>query len=330
MRMNKIKPTIIYTIFALLVFFGYSCSKKLIHFFPIEAPPKIVIPSEIDLTLISPPLAPFLPNNNIVLEKIESQYFKLFIKISEKNTENFNFSNSQISESIIASIIELNRFCVTTDRLISKDNSVTNVEIPNDSISALSTGNDTLNPPKLNENIFEAVKENNAEGILLINLSPNSKVAGKKGELFLNYCVYSTKDSKDPKILAAGVRTIGYTYNDKTATYVIDTNDISLFAAELKNKFPETNIYNNAKIINRNGNIIGINIGNNFKILPGMLGYIVRVNNGLNGVKTLSYRALFEVTEVFPESSNARLLGNSKMDDVIIRTIKVGEPVIMK
>ncbi len=171
------------------------------------------------------------------------------------------------------------------------------------------------------------------DGILRITITGFDD---KNKKLDIDYKINSSLS--DVYILYTGEGKIGFTMEKAGATLSLNREDIENIADDIVKNFPNPDLAS-WQIIQINGKKITVNAGKNDNIKVGMLGYVVRQEG-----KRTAYRAMFEVTEVFPEAFNAEL----KVEDLtklkdknvlpqdyaqypyLLNTIKVGEFIKMK
>lgn len=313
-----------------------SCSHKLTHYVPVDAPPVIFIPENQELALVSPPPLMILDNQNVVLENIGTQYFRIAVLPCIDMTGKSVHLKNSLADIFYTALFETKRFDLMDRGEVMRIVDVNWTDLDIDSTIVSSTLIETKKELydkslKTNEQIIKHL-QSNTDGILQIYITSNKKAArGKMDEAGIDYRIVSTgKRSGEHIVLFAGSKNISYKYNKKLNSLDLDREDINEIAKEIKEEFPNPDLQTDLKIINKVGNKITVNAGKEDNIIAGMLGYVIMLDTDLIGNQTISYRALFEVTEVFSDYFNAELISNSEGDRIIIKTIKKGELVKMK
>ena len=319
-------------IFLSLLIIGVSCSTSFQRFLPQNPPCEINYPNDIQAMQIgAPPL--LISNNNYVTKKmVGSQYFKIAIWpcIDTYGTSD-NLKNS-LADMFYTVLFDTKRFSLLDRGEIQK---IREIKIRIDT-SNTRKSNDSKVVDVVLADKEKAEGESNkiisdlsdvVDGFMLIYITSDDK---SKGSVVIDYrIVRPTKNTKEPIVMYAGSRYIGYKYEKISSSLDFNRNDITAVASEIKEKFPNPE-QENLKITNKRGDIITVNAGKKDNITAGLRGYVVKIDKDLYNNRSISYRALFEVIEVFPDNFNARLLENSDEDKYIIPTIQIGEPVKMK
>lgn len=320
----------------ILSFIITSCAHKLTHYVPQDAPPAIFIPENQDLALVSPPPLMILDNQDVVLENIGTQYFRIAVlPCIDMTGKSVNLKNS-LADIFYTALFETKRFDLMDRGEVMRIVDVNWTDLDIDSTIVSSTLIETKKELydkslKTNEQIIQHLRQN-TDGILQIYITSNKKgTKGKMDEAGIDYRIVSTgQRSGEHIVLFAGSKIISYKYNEKQNSLSLDREDINEIAQEIKKEFPNPDLQTDLIIVNKVGNKITVNAGKEDNIIAGMLGYVIMLDTDLVGNQTISYRALFEVTEVFSDYFNAELISRTEGDRIIIKTIKKGELVKMK
>ena len=369
---NKLFILLSVIIITLLV----SCKTR--EAFITSSPPiQPFFPEQVGVSYCSPPPI-MLPITKTIDEiEVSSQYFKIAVPVVFDKTAKATAIKNMIDEEFVTALDKTKRFNVMdkssmlnitqqeyetgiySEKDTTKKQSVIDVKYTSTSQPTLteinspglptSTSNTItkVEEPKTNisqyfgkfeyyPNIYEDyIKsiEPYTDGILRITITGFDD---KKNQLDIDYKINSSLSDMD--ILYTGKGKIGFTMEKNAATLTLNRDDIEKIADDIVKSFPNPDLAT-LQIIQINGKKITVNSGKNDNIKVGMLGYVVRQEG-----KRTAYRAMFEVTEVFPDAFNAELkvedLTKLKNKNVLpqdyaqypylLNTIKVGELVKMK
>jgi len=187
--------------------------------------------------------------------------------------------------------------------------------------------------PELYEQFINVISKY-SDGILKIIITGNDE---ENHQIDIDYRIISSIEHN--KILYSGSGKIGYLLEKGSSSKKLNRDDIKKVTDDIKLQFPNPDI-KSMQITDLHGNNkISVNAGKKDNIKEGMVGYVIK-DLGTR----LAYRAMFIVTEVFPESFNAELklepYENIKSKGVtpqdyqqyfrIMNSVRVGESVKMK
>jgi len=313
-----------------------ACSKKFVPFIPTNPPPPLYFPKDVNVTLINIPPLLIIDNENISKSSIGSQYFKIAIPPCVDMTGKAEYLKNSLSDIFYTALFETKRFSLMDRMEIKKIIEVDLTGLINDTAKI----NKQIIDKNLQiydesstkaESIIKILK-NISDGILQIYItSDEKKPKSDTGKVWIDYRIVRTSGSdNEPIVLFAGSKEISYNYNATTSSLSFNRKHINEIANEIKEKFPNPDIQENLRITNKRGNVITVNAGKNDNIITGMLGFVVSVNQDLYGNNIVSYRAEFQVTEVFSDTFNAILIEKDEEDKAIIPTIRVDEQIKMK
>ncbi len=322
----------------------FSCSKKGALFLTLNPPPPSIVHSSLPLKIVGPPLIQMKKNEYPTKLQISSQYFKIAIPAAVDMTGKSDELKNSLSDLFYTQLFETKRFSLMDRMEIKK---LEEFKLNELQYNKKDTGQDSkeVTQKKL-QYIDESAAKSDliidrlktlTDGIMQIYITSNEKSSdNKSGKIGIDYRIVSTGGgslNSDPVVLFAGSKNIDYKFDKSNSSISFNRTDINEICKMIKQKFPNPDEQIDIKIINKRGNTITINAGKNQNIISGMLGFVVKNEKSAEGNGITSYRAVFLVNEVFPESFNAILLvdqENPEEDNFIIPTIKVGEPIRMK
>lgn len=330
--MNKIPYFI-----TILAIFISACSKKYTRFIPNNYPAPIYMPDRVEMGQIGPPPIIITENEDRCKNSIGSQYYKVAIPPCMDMTLGAEHIKNSLADLFYTALFETKRFSLIDRMEIQKTEEVNQNRITEDTLLVDQQGLNKL--ASANNSGFEQSRKiiddfkSMCDGFLEIKITSDVKNAKtESGKVGIDYRIvrYDKLLSSEPIVLLAGSKEISYSYNKTIESLAFNRQDISDVANEITAKFPNPDMRDDQKVINRRGNIITVNTGKSENIVSGMLGFIIKVNKDINNNKSVCYRAEFEVTEVFQDSFNALLFNNDPEDTFIISTIRIGEPIKMK
>jgi len=291
-------------------------------------PPEIVFNDDVKLYLVGHPPLKISENKFKTKNKISSQYFRIAIlPCIDMTGKSENLKNS-LADIFYTALFESKRFSMLDRGEIKKMEEITMQDIvkstsKKDSIN-LNVDNriiDEMTSSKQSYDIAMVELLNRlqcmSDGILQIYITSDKKsVDGTVGKVGIDYRIVSTfctkgnleTEKKDPVVLFAGSKEISYSFDKATSSLTFNREDINDIAVLIKNKFPNPDLQNDLKVINKRGNIITVNAGKNDNIIEGMRGHIIRIDRDLSNNALVSYRAEFQVIQVFADTFNAELL----------------------
>lgn len=313
-----------------LLVFAVSCNKNFQRYVSENPPPEINFPKDIMVTPIGTPPLLITSNDMITKKMVGSQYFKIAIlPCIDKYGTSDNLKNS-LADMFYTVLFETKRFSLLDRGEIQKIQEI-KIKIDTtrkggDSKVVDEVLKDKQKSEEQSQEIIDALRPL-VDGFMLIYITSDDKSTGKVG---IDYRIVSTsKTTNEPIVLFAGSKYITYKYDKYSSSLEFNRTDIAEVGKEIKEKFPNPD-QENLKITNKRGDIITVNAGKKDNVITGLFGYVIKVDKDLYNNSTISYRALFEVIEVFPDNFNARLIKMTKEDEIIIPTIQIGEPIKMK
>ena len=162
-----------------------------------------------------------------------------------------------------------------------------------------------------------------ADGILLIYITSIRDISGTREKgISLDYRLVSTRVDEatgvSSQVLFAGSGEVNAVLGEN-GNVQIERNGVDKIADYIRDRFPNPD-NTNYKIIAKRDNMITVNAGKKNNITTGMTGYVINAEKTSEGTQRISFRALFEVREVFNDSFNALLLNDVEEDNIIIPT----------
>ncbi|MBU0486504.1 MAG: hypothetical protein KKA07_13310 [Bacteroidetes bacterium] len=304
-----------------------SCSKYTAYT-PENPPPPVMLPSTVDLKMITPPPLLIKENAFKTISRPVSQYFQIAIPPCVDMTGKSDNIRSSLADKFYTALFETKRFSL----LDRSEQSV--IQASMDDNTRVVTKKDTATVSKKDnvaielenlkyQDVLERLKSN-TDGLMQSYITSDKKsLDGSAGVLGIDFRIVNKHDV----ILFGGFKELRYSYDKKSGSLEFNQADVNELAKSIQEKFPNPDIQDNLKIINRRGNIITVNAGKTDNIFPGMFGYVIKKDVDPDGNVLISYRALFEVKEVFMDNFNAVLIPDSEVD---ISTVSIGEPIKMK
>lgn len=366
----------------LILFLLSSCAAKEV-FTTSSAPIQPFFPERVGISFYSPPPVMYPISKTIDEIEISSQYFKIAVPLVLDRSGKAEAIKNLIDEQFVTALDKTKRFTVMdkgsmlniakqeyeTGIYSEKKDSInanisaidqtikysTTIPVANSAEMLTKPGNlpNSLNSitkiidPKKNVAQFFGELETNpdkyeryikiiqqyTDGILRITITGFDD---QNNQMDIDYKINSSLS--DVYILYTGKGKIGFTMDKDASTLLLNRVDIETIVDEIVKSFPNPDM-TTLQIIQVNGKKITVNAGKNDNIKVGMLGYVVRQDG-----KRTAYRAMFEVTDVFPEAFSAELKVEEpeKLKDknvsrqnyaqypYLLNTIKVGEYVKMK
>jgi hypothetical protein len=332
--------------FILIVFFASSCAKKYKPFVTQAPPYTPMIVESIPLSYVGPP--PIIVSDNIILtQSITSQHFKIGVPdCIDKTGGLVELYIIPIAEKLNTALSQTKRFElldkgeIRAIEKLSLKKDVFNYQLSTDSVKIQQDSNlVNLKYKELRES-EEKYKQlildltDRCDGVLMVNISSVFNASSNENiynKIMVAECkIMSTSGDNMFAILWAQSFNIRFFAQKSTESLKICEEDIQKIANDIKQYFPNPDLQNGLKITSIRDQIITVNAGKKNNISKGMLGYVVKLND--DG-KSYQFRALFEVTEVFPEAFNAKFKirkDQEELNTLIIKQIVVGDPIRMK
>jgi hypothetical protein len=329
-----------------LILFTFSCSKKYLPFVS-SAPPYIPLLTEkVELSYIGTP--PVLVSNNIIVtQSISSQLFKIGVPDCIDKTGGLAEAyiiplaeklNTALSQTKRFDLLDKGEIQAIEKLSLKKD--VFNYQLSSDSVRMMQDSNlVSLKHRELmkSEDQYKALIEklrDRCDGVLMVNISSVYNIPLSDGvfnkSMTAECKIMSTSVDNPNVILWAQSLSIRFFVDKRTESLKISDDDIQKIASDIKASFPNPDLQQDLQITSIKDQVITINAGKKNNISRGMLGHVVKMNE--DG-KSYQFRALFEVTEVFPEAFNAKFKIRplqEELDLLMIKQIEVGAPIRMK
>jgi hypothetical protein len=334
-------------LFVVLIGF-YSCKTHYEIFLSDVPPPEIAFSSNVELFIVGPPPLKISENNFKTKSKISSQYFRIAVLPCIDMTGNSDNLKNSLADIFYTALFETKRFSLLDRGEIKKMEEITILDIVKSSSvkDTLNSNYDariidqmTLSKQTYDKAMIELLDRLQcmSDGILQIYITSDKKstdgTISKVGidyRIVGTYCQRNQNEKKDPKVLFAGSKDISYSFDKNTSSLTFNREDINDVAELIRNKFPNPDLQEELKVINKRGTIISVNAGKNHNIIEGMRGYVIRIDQNLDQNALISYRAEFQVIQVFADTFNAELLIVDEEDNTIVKSIDINEPVRMK
>jgi hypothetical protein len=293
-------------LYILLVFtFLTSCSKKLVHFVPTQAPPVIEVPENVNMKLVGPPPQLMPENANPVLDGVPHSITSLVIMPIVDNTNEYGSYLGQLKEMLNTSLMESDRFQVMIEGLSDAGN--------------ISLATDTGKVNK--KGASKEIDYNGIDAYLVVVLSSSSK-RSSHNEVSAEFRILNYKN----EMVYAGFGVLRFSNKDN----VFERESIISLAENVKEKYPEAGKIDGAYVVKRMGDNIMLNCGKDKGLKPGLMGYVIREDNGRRKTKSANFKCLFEITEVFENSCNANLIYQTEEEEYVARYVKIMDPVLIK
>lgn len=291
-------------------------------------PSTTFFPAPKDVELInSPPL--FIPTNQKrTMTRPVSQYFEIAIPPCVDMTGESDYLINSLADMFYTSLFEIKRFTLMDRLELTRLQSDIDKQYK-DSLELQGEQNTQI-LKQIENNKYQSVLtelQNNTDGVMLIYITSDKKsTGGKNGVVYIDFRIVNRAN----EVLYAGSKDIHYNHNKGTNSLDFNRNDINSVAENIAKNFPNPHYQEGLVIIDKRDDFITVNIGKNQNISKGMIGYVIKTTKNSYGDQLISYRAEFVVSEVFENTFKAKLIFKNKEEELIIKTINIGEPIKMK
>jgi hypothetical protein len=291
-------------------------------------PSTTFFPAPVDVELInSPPL--YIPTNQArTMTRPVSQYFEIAIPPCVDMTGKSDYLINSLADMFYTSLFEVKRFTLMDRMELTRLQSSVDKKYQ-DSLQLQGEQNKQILKQIENDKYQSVLNilQSNTDGVMLIYITSDKKsTGGKNGIVYIDFRIVNKKN----EVLYAGSKDIHYNHDRNTNSLDFDRTDISSVAKNIAKNFPNPHYQEGLAIIDRRDDIITVNVGKNQNISKGMIGYVVKATKNSYGDQLISYRAEFIVSEVFENTFKAFLVPRNKEEELIIKTINIGEPIKMK
>ena len=330
-------------VFAILLVIStalFSCKSTNEIFRTESPPPKPLMPYEVGIGKIHMPPIPVAKNRYPTLRTIKSQTFKLAILPAADRTGLVGTIRRTLADKLYTSLFGTQRFI-----LMDNDQLEDFVDVPvtgewvfdKDSVKVWRKNpRYVASTPELNEYRLQELRKV-CDGILRMDItSVSNNERGSDGKIEIDCKISSSWSHENPIVILTASQTVRFQLQEDNSTLHVYSEDIDMLAQQIEEKFPRPDLGRGIKIISKNDNYISINAGQEKNIMVGMSGYVIKISQSEQGFRKPSYRAYFEVTEVFRGACTARLsveksqYNNEEEQKYIINTIRRDEPVMFK